>query len=149
MNPAVLDASALVALLLDAGAAGRWVAGQVAGRQLAAPELVMFETANVLRRRAAVGAVSQAEASLAHEDLRALALELWPYAVCAERAWQLRANLTVQDASYVAVAERLGADLLTLDVRLARAPGPRCRVATPPPAGQPLLAADLEVDDAP
>lgn len=131
MKPAVLDASALVALLLDAGAAGSWVADRSAGRHLAAPELIMFETANVLRRRAAIGAVSQAEASLAHADLRAMALELWPYAVCAERAWRLRENLTMYDASYVAVAEMLGAELLTLDARFARSTGPRCPVLTP------------------
>lgn len=132
MTPAVLDASALVALLLDAGPSGRWVSERVHDRHLAAPELVLYETANVLRRRAAAGAVSQAEASLAHEDLRQLAIELWPYALSAERVWQLRANLTVYDASYVALAELLGADLLTLDARLARAPGPRCTVLTPP-----------------
>jgi len=132
MTPTVIDASALVALLLDAKAPGRWVADQVAGRHVAAPELVMFETANVLRRRVLAGAVSPAEASLAHEDLRALPLELWPYSVCATRAWQLRANLTIYDASYVAVAEMLGADVVTLDARLARAPGPRCKIVSPP-----------------
>ena len=132
MTPLVVDASAAVALLLDAGHTGDWVAAQVADRHLAAPELVMYEAANVLRRRAAAGAVSPAEATLAHEDLRALALELWPYAVVAERVWQLRDNVTVYDAAYVAVAEMLEADLVTLDVRLARAPGLRCPVLTPP-----------------
>lgn len=85
----------------------------------------------ILRRHAAAGAVSLAEATLAHEDLRALALELWPYAAVAERVWQLRDNVTVYDAAYVAVAELLGAELVTLDARLARAPGPRCPVAVP------------------
>ena len=131
MTAVVVDASAAVALLLDAGPTGDWVAARVADRHLAAPELVMYETANVLRRRAAAGAVSPAEATLAHEDLRALALELWPYAVVAERVWQLRENVTVYDAAYVAVAEMLGADLVTLDARLARAPGLRCPVLRP------------------
>jgi len=40
-------------------------------------------------------------------------------------------NLTVYDASYVALAELLGATLVTLDRRLAQARAPRCRVATP------------------
>ena len=135
MTPVVLDTSAAVALLLAAGGQGDWVAGQLSGRHTAAPELLMFETANVLRRHAARGAVSPAEASLAHEDLRALAVELWPYGVVAERAWELRDNLTVYDAAYVAVAEMLGADLVTLDERLARASGPRCAVFTPSGAG--------------
>ena len=45
-----------------------------------------------------------------------------------ERIWRLAANLTAYDASYVALAELLGADLLTIDKRLATAPGIRCRV---------------------
>lgn len=131
MTPVVLDASAAVALLLDAGPVGDWVATRITGRHVAAPELVMYETANVLRRRATAGAVSTAEATLAHEDLRALALELWPYSLVAERVWQLRENVTVYDAAYVAVAELLGAELITLDARLARAPGVRCPVLVP------------------
>ncbi len=34
-------------------------------------------------------------------------------------AWRLRANVTFADALYVALAEHLGADLLSDDVRLA------------------------------
>jgi predicted nucleic acid-binding protein len=37
------------------------------------------------------------------------------------RAWALRDELTVYGAAYVALAERLGAPLLTLDAGLARA----------------------------
>ena len=44
------------------------------------------------------------------------------------RVWQLRANLTAYDAAYVALAELLGADLLTIDSRIAGAPGIRCKV---------------------
>lgn len=130
----MLDSSALVALLVDAERAGDWVAEQSVGRTLAAPELVMYETANVVRRRAGAGAISQAEATLAHDDLRALPLQLWPYSTGAERGWQLRHTVTVYDASYVALAEQLDADLLTLDGRLARASGPTCRILLPPGA---------------
>jgi predicted nucleic acid-binding protein len=49
----------------------------------------------------------------------------------AERAWELRGSLTAYDAAYVAVAELVGAPLLTLDARLSRAPGPRCRFLKP------------------
>jgi predicted nucleic acid-binding protein len=131
VSPAVLDASAVVALLLDSGPAGRWVAEEVAGRALVAPELVLYETANVMRRQALAGHVSHVEAGLAHQDLQDLALDLWPYRACAARVWELRQTLTVYDAAYVAVAEQVGGDLLTLDARLARASGPRCAVRTP------------------
>jgi predicted nucleic acid-binding protein len=58
--------------------------------------------------------------------LLALAVERYPYSFMARRAWQLRDNLTVFDASHVALAELLDAPLVTLDASLARATGPRC-----------------------
>ena len=45
-----------------------------------------------------------------------------------DRAWELRANATVYDAVYVALAELLDAPLVTADGKLARAPGIRCDV---------------------
>ena len=42
--------------------------------------------------------------------------------------WQLRRNLTAYDAAYIALAEALGAPLLTRDRRLASAPEIRARV---------------------
>jgi predicted nucleic acid-binding protein len=48
--------------------------------------------------------------------------------------WELRENITAYDAWYVALAEELRATVATLDTRLARAPGPRCRFETPPGA---------------
>ena len=44
------------------------------------------------------------------------------------RIWELRQNLTAYDAAYIALAEALGAPLLTRDRRLASAPGVRARV---------------------
>ena len=57
-----------------------------------------------------------------------------PYDALAERAWELRDDLTIYDATYVALAELLRTTLLTLDVRLARAPGPRCPIRVYKPA---------------
>lgn len=57
-----------------------------------------------------------------------------PYLVAAERAWELRQNLTAYDASYVALAELLAVPLVTLDARVARATGPQCAVLAPPAA---------------
>ena len=126
--PLVIDASAVVALLADAGPAGRWVAASVAGTSLAAPQLVLFEAANVLRRHALGGLLDETQATLAHADLLSLPLQLWPYAPLAERAWQLRHNYTAYDASYLSLAEMLGASMITLDARIASAPGARCPV---------------------
>lgn len=123
-----IDGSALVALLTDAGAAGTWVAGSISGAMLAAPELALFEAANILRRHALAGLLDHTQAALAHMDLVAMPVQLWSYAPLARRAWQLRHNLTIYDGAYVALAELLGASLITLDGRLADATGPRCPI---------------------
>ena len=60
-------------------------------------------------------------------------MELYPFAPVAHRVWELRANLTSYDAWYVALAEILDFPLETLDLKLSRAPGPRCDVIVPPP----------------
>lgn len=127
----VLDSSALVALLADAGPSGSWVAATSSGATLAAPELALFETANILRRQELVGELAPVEGTLAHADLIGLPLQLWPYLPLAPRIWELRHTLTSYDASYVALAEMLQAPLLTLDLKLGQASGPRCQVLTP------------------
>jgi predicted nucleic acid-binding protein len=47
------------------------------------------------------------------------------------RIWQLRDNMRPYDAAYVALAESLEAQLLTIDVKLERAPGIRCQILRP------------------
>lgn len=121
----------VVAALVDREATGVWAESVVLGGVLAAPHLMPVESANVLRRMAASGEISNDIASLAHEDLLALRVELFGYAPVAARAWELRANVTSYDAGYVALAETLGVGLATLDRRLAGASGPRCRFVLP------------------
>ena len=130
-DQAVCDASALVALLLDSGPDGRWATNVLAGTELAAPSLLAFEVANIIRRHELAGLVGADQAAQAHADLLDLAIEPWPYELLAARAWELRRNLSSYDASYVALAELLGARLVTLDRRIAGAPGVRCRVDVP------------------
>ena len=59
-------------------------------------------------------------------------IEPWPHELLAARAWELRHNLSSYDASYVTLAELIGAMLVTLDGRIAGAPGVRCTITTPP-----------------
>lgn len=129
---AVVDASVVVAALVDDGPVGRWAEELAASTPLAAPHLMPVEAANILRRAALAGDVSDDIACLAHADLLALAVELFPYELLAERVWELRGSVTAYDGWYVALAESLKAPLATLDARLARAPGPRCRFIGPP-----------------
>ncbi len=70
-------------------------------------------------------------ASLAHRDLLRLDIDLWPYLALSELAWQQRGSLSLYDASYVALAQRLQAPLVTLDERLARTAIRLCTVRTP------------------
>lgn len=130
MARVVCDASAAVALLLDGGPDGRWATNALTGVGLAAPGLLPFEAANIIRRQELAKRINADQAAQAHADLVDLAVEQWPYELLASRAWELRRNLTSYDASYVALAELLGVTLVTLDRRLARAPV-RCSVATP------------------
>ena len=44
------------------------------------------------------------------------------------RCWELRDNLSVYDASYIALAELIGATLVTTDARMSRAPQIRCSI---------------------
>jgi len=127
----VCDASALVAVLLDGGADGVWATEAISRSELVAPSIVAFEVANIIRRHSLAGIVGADQAAQAHGDLLDLAIELWPYELVAQRVWQLRENLSIYDASYVAVAELTDAMLVTLDRRMRGAPGLRCAVATP------------------
>jgi predicted nucleic acid-binding protein len=127
----VCDASAIAALLLDSGPDGQWVTHTVDSGTITAPTLVTYETANVIRRHELSGQVSPDQAAQAHADLLDLTIELWPYDILASRAWELRQNLSIYDATYVALAETIDLTLITLDKRLAKAPGTRCQIATP------------------
>ncbi len=127
----VCDASALVALLLDAGPDGQWATDLLSPADLSAPDLLPFETANIIRRHELTGAITADQAAQAHADLLDLAVEQWPYELLARRSWRLRANLTTYDASYVALAEFLGVALVTLDRRIGRSPDVQCEVLAP------------------
>lgn len=130
---AVVDASVFVAALTSSDHQGRWCRRVIERAPVAVPELALAESTNILRRMELSGSVSLLEATAAHRDLLRLKLERYPFAPFAGRVWELRANLTVYDAWYVALAEVLDWPLLTLDRRLSRATGPRCEVITPPP----------------
>ena len=120
----VLDASAIVELTL-ATAAGRQVADRIADPAIAlhVPHLVDVEVTQALRRCVASGDVHSDAATLAIAALRDLPLERHGHEALFDRVWALRRNLTAYDAVYVALAEALGAVLVTCDRKLARAPG--------------------------
>lgn len=128
----VVDASFVVAALIDAGPLGSWAEELLGDHDLAAPQLLHAEVANILRRAELGGDISADSASLAHGDLLELSVLLYPYEALAARVWESRANVTAYDGWYVALAETLGCSLATLDRRLSRSPGLRCTFLLPP-----------------
>ena len=67
---------------------------------LVAPESVLVEASNILRRLERSGEISRLEANSAHRDLSRLDLELFPFAPFAERVWALRSNLTATPGTH-------------------------------------------------
>lgn len=126
-----MDSSVLVAAIIDVGPEGAWAESLLARGSLNAPELVLAEASNVLRRLELTRYIETSEANAAHEDLMRVPVELYPFDPFADRIWQLRHTVTSYDAWYVALAEALALPLATLDRRLMRAPGPTCAFLTP------------------
>jgi predicted nucleic acid-binding protein len=127
----VVDSSVIVAALIDTGPDGIWAEEVIDDQVPYAPELVHVEVTNVLRRLERAKEITTAEANGAQEDLTQLEIEQFPFEPFSGRTWELRHTVTSYDAWYVAVAEELGYPLATLDRRLAKTVGPRCKFLTP------------------
>jgi predicted nucleic acid-binding protein len=128
MTVLVVDASVLVTALADDGADGDLARNRLTGEELAAPELIDLEVVSGLRRLTAAGHLPQRRRSLALADLMDLAIRRAPHRPLLRRCWELRANLTIYDAAYIALAEAMEVVLLTADERLTRASGPLCAI---------------------
>ena len=126
----VVDASVLFEVVADTGRAEPWRARLAADPDHVAPQLVDAEVLAVIQRAHRSGALDDTAATLAVDDLRTWPGERWAHRPLLARAWELRGHVRAYDALYVALAEALDAPLLTLDRRLAAAPGLRCRVET-------------------
>ena len=117
----VIDTSGVVDFLLADGVAGEVEELMTREGELAAPDLLVFETLAVLRRETLRGRLAETRAAGAVLDLGDLPIELFPSLPQRERAWELRENLTAADALFVALAEELGEPLATKDLGLADA----------------------------
>lgn len=124
----VVDASVIATGLADDGPDGDRIRATLRGQRLTAPQLIDLEVASVWRRLVVAGELDERRARFALDDLGAMPIERAPHTPLLERCWELRHNLTVYDAAYVALAELVRAPLLTGDERLAKAPGLPCEV---------------------
>jgi predicted nucleic acid-binding protein len=125
----VVDASAVLEVLLKGP--GRALVEARLRRSvgsLHAPHLLDVEVAHVLRRRERAGDLDEQRAAEALSDFLDIPILKYPHDLLLPRAWELRHSVTAYDAMYLALAEGLGAPLVTRDRRLARAHGHRARV---------------------
>jgi predicted nucleic acid-binding protein len=124
----VADASVAVAALLHSDLARELLGDET----LHVPHLIDAEVASGLRRLVAAEHLSAAAGWSALDRWRRLGMTRHAAFGLLDRVWELRDNLTVYDATYVALAELLGCSLLTADGRLGRAPGIRCPILLVP-----------------
>lgn len=95
----------------------------------AAPDLLNAEILHVLRRYERRGVIDAQRSRQAIADLSDLPITRYPTMALLERAWTLRQNMTAYDAMYAALAQALGAPLVTTDARLAAAARAHARIA--------------------
>jgi len=124
----VVDASVLANVVGDGGADGDRARAALAGQDVSVPDLVDVEVVSVLRRRWLAKTITARRFATAIDDLAELPADRYPVLPFMPRAYELRANVSAYDATYVALAEQLDCALLTADARLAAAPGPRCAI---------------------
>jgi predicted nucleic acid-binding protein len=123
----VADGSALVIAVADTTARGQRARARLADGAIA-PHLVDAEVGQAVRGLVHRGLL---DADAAVRSLRAaehLVLDRFPHPPLRPRAWELRDNVSFYDGLYVALSERTDLALLTADVELSEAPGPRCVV---------------------
>ena len=125
----VLDASAAIEWLLKTPTGVR-IDGRIfsGSEPLHAPHLIDLEVAQVVRRYVREKMLSAQRGQEALQDLVDLRLNRYPHDFLLPRVWELRETLGAYDAVYVALAEVLGAVLLTCDRKIASAPGHSAQV---------------------
>lgn len=121
MNPLVVDASAVVDLLLR-NALGEWVRRQLTAAELHTAAHLDAEVFSALARLCRTGALTADAVDARLRLLAGLEMTRHPISdVLLGDAWSIRDNVAARDALYVALARRSGTPLLTTDQRLARA----------------------------
>lgn len=124
----VVDASALLAALDGIGAAGESARRALVVAEQHAPHVIDLEVTSAMRSKLSRRETDEVRARAVLDDLAGYPLQRHAHVDLVPRVWELRENVTAYDAVYVALAEILGATLVTADARLARAPGPRCDI---------------------
>ena len=96
--------------------------------RLAAPHGVDLECASTLRGLVQGSKLPPDEGKRALQLLGRMEIRRYDHPPLLPRIWQLRHNMWPYDAAYVALAEVLGAELVTLDAKMEKAPGIMCTI---------------------
>lgn len=120
----VADASMIVRGLEADGAARRFLMED----EIRIPHLADSEIVHALRAQVRRGRVSAQDAESRLLLWQRIGVRRHPVISLLPRVWALRDSLSAYDATYVALAEALECPLATCDLRVARAPGPRCEI---------------------
>ncbi|HKW70203.1 MAG TPA: type II toxin-antitoxin system VapC family toxin [Candidatus Dormibacteraeota bacterium] len=124
----VTDAGVWIRAIVDEVPGGPVRKRLMTHASVASPALIDLEFTNVLRGLVRKKSIHLRQAELALTEFVQAPIQRYGHLALLDRIWRLRANLTAYDASYIALAELLGVDLLTIDKRLAGVPGIQCHV---------------------
>ncbi|MCL2736278.1 MAG: type II toxin-antitoxin system VapC family toxin [Propionibacteriaceae bacterium] len=124
MSPLVVDASVVVETMIGSPIGRRAQNLMLSSdHDLHIPSFAVTEVLSVLRRIDRQEHMSAFSADRYLSALREFPARRWPIDHLSGRVWQLRNNLSAYDATYVALAEVLGATLVTADARLCHRAG--------------------------
>jgi len=124
----VTDAGVWIRAIVDEEPGGPVRMRLMPHASVASPALIDLEFTNVLCGLVTKKSINVRQAERALTEFMQAPIQRYAHLALLDRIWRLRANLTAYDASYVALAERLGVDLLTIDARLASVPEIRCHI---------------------
>jgi predicted nucleic acid-binding protein len=125
----VVDASVVVTALLADSEEGDAAREALRSEAAHAPHLLDVEVTSALRRWVLAGRLTVEKARSSIRDLGDLAITRHGHEPLLDRVLELRDAVSACDGTYVALAELLGATVVTGDRRLSRAPGLRCPVS--------------------
>jgi predicted nucleic acid-binding protein len=128
----VVDASALVEWMTDAAGRSDDVAVLLArDAHWVTTEHLLVEAMSAFRLLWLGGGLDDAQFDELARRLASYELDVWPTRPLLPRIRELAHNATTYDAAYIALAEEVGAPLVTTDAKLAAVPGIRCTILGP------------------
>lgn len=122
----VIDASAVLEIL-SRTPTGLSLEEALSGMELQAPHLLDLEVLSAVRRWEFSGIAAPKEAAAILDAFLSMNIRRHTHTPYIPRIWSVRHNLTPYDAAYLALAEALNAELLTMDSGLRKIASPEPR----------------------